>query len=186
VAPEVFLVQLADRFSRLIAQLLARYDSWIQEIMQQREQAMAAAAAAAAGAAGLPSQTGSGGGSAVAAAAASSGLASAPAADAAWAAALPAEECATICSDAAVVQVGLAVAAACSGAAHRGDGGCGDYMMHHSSNMHDKTDHLPRETDRMATPRDHKAHAAMSSYSRGISAKWCLLLLPHMMQVSAQ
>eukprot|EP00775_Hariotina_reticulata_P012760 gene12760-12889_t len=28
VAPEVFLVQLADRFSRLIAQLLARYDSW--------------------------------------------------------------------------------------------------------------------------------------------------------------
>lgn len=59
-------------------------------------------------------------------------------------------------------------------------------MMHHSSNMHDKTDHQQRETDGIAPPRDHKAQAAMSSYSRGISEKWCLLLLPHMMHVSAQ
>lgn len=49
--PATYLVPLGDRFLRLLLQLLARYRSWLQEVVTARREAAAKAAAAAAAAA---------------------------------------------------------------------------------------------------------------------------------------
>jgi len=43
LAPNVFLVQLGDKFTRLMTQLLVRYDTWLQDVLKVRQQAAATA-----------------------------------------------------------------------------------------------------------------------------------------------
>lgn len=43
LAPNVFLLQLGDKFTRLMMQLLVRYDTWLQDVARVRREAATAA-----------------------------------------------------------------------------------------------------------------------------------------------
>lgn len=45
LAPNVFLLQLGDKFSRLMTQLLVRYDTWLQDVVRIRQETAGAGAA---------------------------------------------------------------------------------------------------------------------------------------------
>ncbi|KAF8069609.1 COG2 [Scenedesmus sp. PABB004] len=100
LSPDLFLLQLADKFGKLTMQLLVRYDSWLLDVAAAREAGAAAAAEAAAAGAPQPPGAAQPAGGAPGADAADAG-ATGPAA---WAASMPAEECAVICSDADALQ----------------------------------------------------------------------------------
>jgi hypothetical protein len=103
LAPNVFLLQLGDKFARLTTQLLVRYDTWLQELVHIRQQAAAAGpAAAAAPQHASPQQQpgGSGGGAAVAATAADVVIG-----PAAWVPSMPLDSAAVICADADCIKV---------------------------------------------------------------------------------
>lgn len=110
LSDDVFLLQLADKFTKLCCQLLVRYDTWLQEVWQHRQQAMQTAAAAGTGAApGVQATAASGTAAAGTNGSNNSGVdggdqvsVSGPAA---WAGSLTAEDCAAICGDADVIQV---------------------------------------------------------------------------------
>jgi hypothetical protein len=116
LAPNVFLQQLGDKFARLMTQLLVRYDTWLQELVRNRQQAAAAGPAAPSAAAaapqqqpsqtpGLQQQPGSGADGGAAAAGVGGGGGEARTGQAAWVPDMPLDSAAVICSDADVLKV---------------------------------------------------------------------------------
>jgi hypothetical protein len=107
LSPRVFLRHLGDKFTRVLTQLLVRYDSWLSEVVTQRQQAAEAAAAAAAAAGQQQAPPQSPGGDMPSTAAPAEGL-SGPAA---WAPSMAAESAAAICADADTIKVSGALQA---------------------------------------------------------------------------